>query len=117
MAPKQFNLSRMITKSEAECFVRLELKQWGLSEINFKWINVNGINGWADILGKELGLNETLLSRGIGVFIEVVRHEIAHFLDFKERDSLFLEHPCDGGHGPNWKKWCKTLKIPARTHV
>jgi len=40
---------------------------------------------------------------------EVIRHELAHVLDFKNRDT--------SDHGPEWAKWAKKTKAPADAYI
>ena len=48
--------------------------------------------------------------------MEVVKHEIAHVLDHKERGT-FLRNGRNDFHGANWKKWCKVVGVRPRRFI
>jgi len=102
------------TPTEAEQYVRMTLKQWGLSHVKLEWRTFQHL-GDANPYTNTLRLSVKVLV-SLATFTETVKHEIAHFLDFQERGS-FLINGRHVAHGKNWRKWCKTLGIPARTKI
>jgi predicted SprT family Zn-dependent metalloprotease len=102
----------MITQEEADCFIRLTLKQWNLS-LPFKWTNTQRRLGAYDLTNRHIELSRQILN-SFPLFKEVFLHELAHALDLKERNHLFHKNGRCSLHNRTWKKWCLTLGIPAR---
>jgi predicted SprT family Zn-dependent metalloprotease len=96
----------MLTPQEAETYIRMELRQWKLSDVKFEWRNFKHL-GEADVSNNQINLSHRLLNSA-PLLVEVVKHEIAHFLDYKERGT-FQENGRNVFHGKNWKKWCLSV--------
>jgi len=108
----------MITEQEAALYVRMTLKQWGLPPY-FKWTNTRRTLGAYNIRDSRIELSRQILN-SFPLFKEVFLHELAHALDITERVRFFGTYKVRGRndfHGKNWKKWCLTLRIPARRFI
>lgn len=107
----------MLTTQEVDQYIRLTLKQWGLSHLSVKWFKSERAWGRADVRGNVLELNVEILKR-FSLFEEVLKHEIAHFLQFQANGNKFLWNGKRFSyHGADFKAQCRRLKIPARTKI
>lgn len=95
--------------SEAETFIRIELRAWKIPQIQIEWRNMKEL-GLASPWENKIILSSKILSSS-ALLTEIVRHEIAHILDYNERGT-FLKNGKNDFHGKNWKKWC--LKVGCR---
>ncbi len=102
----------MLTTQEVEQYIRLTLKQWGMSHVRVSWIESKKVNGLAYADDWRIELNYHVL-RSFGLFKEIFLHELAHLLDYRERGT-YIVNKYEMAHGKNWRKWCRTLGIPAR---
>lgn len=104
------------TPQELDQYIRLTLKQWNISDVSFSFKKMERSLGyfWAE-------KNEIVFSfkalKNFVLFREVLLHELAHKLDFKERGTFKKENGKNDLHGKNWKKYCQQLKIPARRFI
>jgi predicted SprT family Zn-dependent metalloprotease len=108
-----------VTHQEAEQYIRLTLRQYKLESIPVEWTNTKRRLGCYRVQAKKIELSRQILSR-FSLFQEVFLHELAHALDITERTKFFGTHKKNGRndfHGENWKKWCLTLRIPARRFI
>lgn len=104
----------MLTTQEVQQYIRLTLKQWNLTGVEFAWIESDKVRGLAYGANRiELATNCLVSFR---CFRETLLHEIAHLLDYRERGT-YVVNVYKKQHGKNWKKWCKTLGIPARLKI
>lgn len=107
----------MFTTEEVSQYIRLTLKQHKLSHLKIKWVNAKSYLGMACCKDDLLVLNKRILCC-FSVFKTVLLHEIAHFIQYRNNGNKFLTK---GGrysyHGPDFKKACKELGIPARTKI
>jgi predicted SprT family Zn-dependent metalloprotease len=105
----------ILTTKEAEIYCRMELKSHGLKDHSIVW------REWPRTLGeawgpeKQIHLSSVCL-KNKELLIEVVKHEIAHILDYKERKT-FLRNGRNDFHGANWKKWCKIVRVRPRRFI
>lgn len=107
----------MLTKQEVDQYIRLTLKQWGLSQLSVKWFESERVLGRADVRGNVLELNARILKR-FSLFDEVLKHEIAHFLQFQANGNKFLWNGKRFSyHGADFKAQCRRMKIPARSRI
>jgi predicted SprT family Zn-dependent metalloprotease len=95
-----------LTKQEAESYIRMELRQWKLSNVKIEWKTFCHL-GEADVSNNQINLSLEVLESA-ALLVEVVKHEIAHFLDYLERGT-FEVNGRNVFHGKNWKKWCLTV--------
>lgn len=102
----------MLTTTEVESYIRLTLKQWGMSHVRVSWIESNKVNGLAYAGEDRIELAMHTL-QAFGLFREIFLHELAHLLDYRERGT-YVVNKYEMAHGKNWRKWCRTLGIPAR---
>lgn len=93
----------MLTKQEADCFIKLELKSWGLKNYSWEWASFSHL-GEAHPNKNKIKLSPRILSSS-ALLIEIVKHEIAHCLDWNERGT-FIRNGKNDFHGKNWKKYC-----------
>ena len=105
----------MITQEEADCFIRLTLKEWNLS-LPFEWTNTQDRLGAYNITNRRIELSRQILN-SFPLFKEVFLHELAHALDLKERNHIFRKNGRCSFHNRTWRKWCLTLGIPARRFI
>lgn len=122
-----------MTITEADAFIKANLKKWNYSELKVEWIpNRKSFLGgyqfyrtFRNVLGKyqsqsqpppvRILLTPRILKKD-ELFREVFLHELAHALDHRERGS-FQINTRNSYHGVNWRKWCKVLGIPARRYI
>ena len=93
----------MLTKQEADCFIKLELKSWGLKNYSWEWASFSHL-GEAHPNKNKIKLSPRILSSS-ALLIEIVKHEIAHCLDWNERGT-FIRNGKNDFRGKNWKKYC-----------
>ena len=104
-----------VNPQEAALYCRMELKSYGLKDYSIvwhEWLHTLG-EAWAS--DKQIHLSFVCL-RNKELLIEVVKHEIAHVLDHKERGT-FLRNGRNDFHGANWKKWCKVVGVRPRRFI
>ena len=97
---------------EASIYCRLELKDYNLSGVSIIWKDMNRFLGLADPMNNHIILSNLCL-KSSALLREVVKHEIAHMLDFRERGT-FIRNGRNDFHGKNWKKWCKVVGVKSR---
>lgn len=104
----------MITVREAELYARLTLKQWNVADVKVtfhdKLDNNDTTMGQYFFGTNEIMINTKCLNH-FRLFEYILKHEIAHKLDHKERGTLFTESGRVNFHGKNFRKWCKILGI------
>ena len=105
----------IFTTTEAEQYVRMTLKQWGLSDVSFEWWESEKNRGWAWAEESHIALATNILS-SFACFRETLLHEMAHILDHRERGT-YVVNVREMAHGKNFRKWCKVLGIPARLKI
>lgn len=105
------------TTSETEQYIRMTLKQWGMSHLVIEWVDVDSFLGKACILSNKIKLSTSILAY-FKLFEEVLKHEIAHFLQYKRNGNRFFKK--NGRwiiHGKDFAAVCKEMGIPARTKI
>lgn len=105
----------MLTTTEVQQYIRLTLKEHGMSNVKVKWIGREDVLGLAYAEQWKIELSTFCLS-SFRCFRETLLHEIAHLLDYQERGT-YVVNKYEMAHGKNWRKWCKTLGIPARLKI
>ena len=107
----------MLTTQEVDQYIRLTLKQWDLAHVSVKWFSSSRTLGRADVWKNVLELNLGILKR-FSLFEEVLKHEIAHFLQYRENGNTFFRKKNRWQiHGADFKAQCRRLKIPARSRI
>ena len=107
----------MLTKQEVDQYIRLTLKQWEVSYLSIEWIESKRVLGVACIYQNKIKLNVEILKR-FSLFEEVLKHEIAHFLQFESNGKKFLRKNNRWQlHGADFKAQCRRMKIPARSRI
>lgn len=106
----------MLTIEEANAYIRMTLRGWNRTDINIEWSkDRRGILGTYNWMRNQITLTPRIL-KSPALFREVFLHELAHALDYAERGT-FLVKKNHVAHGKNWRKWCLTLRIPARRFI
>lgn len=103
------------TTEEISQYVRLSLKEHGLTNISFSFKDLPRSLGYFHLEGNEIVFSFKALKNFV-LFSEVCKHEICHALDARERGG-FKTNGKNDFHGKNWKKYCRQLKIPARRFI
>jgi predicted SprT family Zn-dependent metalloprotease len=103
----------MITQNEADLFCKFELKTWKLSNIDIVWKDMKNFLGLADVANNRIILSTRILTSS-PLFIEVVRHEICHVLDYQERGTFLNDKGRNDFHGKSFKKWCAIVNVKCR---
>jgi hypothetical protein len=103
-----------ISLAEAELLIRLEFKTWGLADHTHAWADMKPL-GLACPHNKEIVLSNSLRESS-ALLVEIVKHEIAHLLDHKERGT-FQVNGKNVFHGRNWKKWCRIVGCRPRRFI
>jgi predicted SprT family Zn-dependent metalloprotease len=108
----------MFTRNEAQQYCRMTLKQWKLPHVSIIWkSNVKSFWGLARISRKEIILNDKIL-QDFRLFDEVLKHEIAHFLQYQRNGFRFFRK--NGRwqlHGADFRAVCREMNIPARSRI
>lgn len=104
-----------VNLQEAALYCRMELKSYGLKDHSIVWQEWPHTLGEAWASDKQIHLSFVCL-RNKELLMEVVKHEIAHVLDHKERGT-FLRNGRNDFHGANWKKWCKVVGVRPRRFI
>lgn len=86
----------------------MTLRQHGLHDFVLEWCEFKDRLGEYEHGAKSVRLAPKLI-KSFAVFNEVLLHEIAHALDYRERGTT--------DHGDNWKKWCRKVGCPARALI
>lgn len=107
------------TETEIHCYIRMTLKQYGMTHIpvtikpKLKPCRAAGLYYYGK--DKRIELAHCAL-RSFACFRHVFLHELAHALDHAERGSLIVNGRVDA-HGKNFRKWCKKLGIQSGRFV
>ena len=104
----------MLTTQEVEQFARLTLKQWNLSDVTVRWVD-RSYYGAANVWKNQIEISRKSLT-SFERFSLVLRHEIAHFLDYRERGT-FERNGRNDFHGASFKRWCKVLGVSSSRFV
>jgi predicted SprT family Zn-dependent metalloprotease len=107
----------MMTQQEVAQYIRLTLKQWGYEHLKIEWGSSREWLGRAHVRSNKIQLNKAIL-RSFRVFDEVLKHEIAHFIQYQRNGNKFFRK--NGRwqlHGADFKAVCREMKIPARTRI
>jgi predicted SprT family Zn-dependent metalloprotease len=100
-----------MNQAEVEIYCRMELKQWKLGDYSIVWKEMKGTLGLADPWNKTIILNP-LVMRSTEMLMWIVKHEMAHVLDWIERGGTFQnEKGRNDFHGASWKKWCRLVGV------
>jgi predicted SprT family Zn-dependent metalloprotease len=109
----------MTSLDQANAFIRMTLREWNVQYLPINWemkhkktlgaFSGDGPNQiWID-------LNPRILQSDF-LFRWVFLHELAHFLDFRER-GWNSWRASRVKHNKNFRKWCKILQIPTTTYI
>ena len=105
------------TTSEIEQYIRMTLKQWSMSHLKIQWMNSGRYLGLAYVAQGKIKLDKRILC-SFKIFDEVLKHEIAHHIQWKRNGNRFLTK--NGRrilHGKDFAAVCKEMGIPARTRI
>jgi predicted SprT family Zn-dependent metalloprotease len=106
------------TTSEIEQYIRMTLKQWSMSHLKIQWMNSERHLGLAYVAEGKIKLSKRILC-SFKTFDEVLKHEIAHHIQWKRNGNRFLltKNGRRSFHGKDFAAVCKEMGIPARTHI
>lgn len=105
------------TTSEITQYIRMTLKQWGMPHLKIEWMDRQNFLGLAYVAQDKIKLNKIILV-SFKLFDEVLKHEIAHCIQYKRNGNRFLTK--NGRrilHGKDFAAVCKEMGIPARTRI
>jgi predicted SprT family Zn-dependent metalloprotease len=105
------------TQKEIDLYVRMTLKQFGFAHLKIRWSHAQTFLGLACPRKGELTLS-TLALRSFKVLDEVLKHEIAHFIQYKNNGNKFLtKNGRYSLHGKDFAAACRIVGVPARTRI
>jgi predicted SprT family Zn-dependent metalloprotease len=107
------------TQKEIDLYTRMTLKQWGMSHLKIEWIDApRRWLGAAYVHQKKIQLTTAILV-SFKTFEEVLKHEVAHHIQFLRNGNRWLTTPKgrNSFHGKDFAAVCKEMGIPARTHI
>lgn len=105
------------TSSEIAQYIRMTLKQWGVSHLKIEWMERKKYLGLACVTENKIKLNKRILA-SFEIFDEVLKHEIAHCIQWKRNGNRFLtKNGRHIFHGADFAAVCKEMGIPARTRI
>jgi predicted SprT family Zn-dependent metalloprotease len=106
------------TQKEIDLYVRMTLKQFDFGHLKIRWSkNAKTFLGLADVCHNVLVLNPRILC-SFRVFEEVLKHEIAHFIQYKNNGNKFLtKNGRRSYHGKDFAAACRIVGVPARTRI
>jgi len=105
------------TPEEVAQYIKLTLKQWKLDYLKVEWVDCKSYLGLACIEDSKIKLSFTILKR-FSLFEEVLKHEIAHFLQWEKNGKKF--HRKNNRwqlHGSDFKEQCQKMGIPCRAQI
>ncbi len=109
-----------ISRQDAEQIARMTLRQYareekGLEGISIEFLDLNGkAFGYALPTDKKIQLDFRLL-QSEALFVKILKHEIAHFIDYAERGT-FKRNGKNDYHGSSFKKVCRRIGADPSTH-
>lgn len=101
------------TRKEVEQWIRLELKTWGLTHFKVQWCDWERTLGEAWPSDHLIKLSNKCLD-SFAVLKEVLKHEIAHVLQWLEQGKTFVINGRHQFHNKTWKKYCLTVGCKPR---
>jgi predicted SprT family Zn-dependent metalloprotease len=105
------------TKKEIDLYIKMTLKQFGFPHLKIKWSKARNFLGQADVRQNTLVLTYLSLCT-FKVFDEVLKHEIAHFIQYKNNGNRFLiRNGRYSYHGKDFAAACRIVGVPARTKI
>jgi predicted SprT family Zn-dependent metalloprotease len=105
------------TPEEVAQYIKLTLKQWNLDHLKIVWGDYKSYLGLACVHDDKIKLSLTILKR-FSLFEEVLKHEIAHFLQWENNGKKFhRKNNKSQYHGADFKEQCRRMGIPARTRI
>jgi len=108
-----------ITTSEVQQYIRMTLKQHGFAHLSIEWFpsSTKSFLGRAMVKKNVIQLNKKILN-SFRLFDEVLKHEIAHFVQYKDNGNKFLlKNNRWQYHGEDFKRACKKVGVIARTRI
>lgn len=105
------------TQNEIDLYIKMTLKQWGMSHLKIVWFENKSFLGLAFVERGLIKLNKKILYY-FELFDEVLKHEIAHHIQYKRNGNRFFRKNNRWVlHGEDFAAVCKEMKIPARTRI
>jgi predicted SprT family Zn-dependent metalloprotease len=105
------------TQKEIDLYIRMTLKQFGFAHLKTKWSKAKSFLGRADVWNNTLILSPRILC-SFKVFDEVLKHESAHFIQYRNNGNKFLrKNGRFSLHGKDFAAACRIVGVPARTRI
>jgi predicted SprT family Zn-dependent metalloprotease len=105
------------TKTEIDTYVRMTLRQFGFSHLKIKWSTARTFLGLANPRKQELTLS-TLALCSFKVLDEVLKHEIAHFVQYRNNgNQFFRKNGRFSYHGKDFAAACRIVGVRPRTRI
>lgn len=114
-----------ITIKDAEQYIRLTLREHNADiKVSFDSRLGRAKRNWGeyhfkssfDFSPKEIRLTDMILC-SFDLFRHVFLHELAHYLDHRDRGCLRSKSGRMNGHGANFNRWCKKLGIQKGAYI
>lgn len=108
-----------LTTSEVDQYIRMTLKQYKFSHLSIEWVpaSTKSFLGRAYVQKQKIQLNKIILG-SFRLFEEVLKHEIAHFIQYRDNGNKFLlKNNRWQYHGEDFKRACEKIGVRARTKI
>jgi predicted SprT family Zn-dependent metalloprotease len=105
------------TQKEIDLYVRMTLRQFGFAHLKIKWSKSQTFLGLASPKKQQITLSCLALCT-FKVLDEVLKHEIAHFIQYRNNGNKFLrKNGRFSFHGKDFAAACRIVGVPARTRI
>lgn len=107
-----------MTKQELGLLFRMECRQHGI-KVGMRWATFKNhkILATYNPYQHVIKLTDQLLNLDYATVMWVIRHEIAHALDYLGLDEQDWYCTDEAAHGDRWKSYCKVVGCPATQFV
>jgi predicted SprT family Zn-dependent metalloprotease len=111
------SLAMSLTTAEIEQYARMTLKQYGFPDYQVVFMKLEGRRlGQANPWEKKIELSKKTLTT-FSLFCFVLKHEIAHCIQFERMGGTFRVNGRNNFHGKVFKQVCREMKIPLSANV
>lgn len=108
-----------MTIEEFELLYRIECRLHKIAEIGMEWVE-NTIDMLACYCPYEkiVKFTHKLLDLDYATAMWIIKHEIAHALDYRELGEESNWYDCQvTAHGKSWQRWCKVVGCPTHRYI
>lgn len=108
-----------MTRADLETLFRMECRQHKIDGVKFKWMG-KGESALAKCNAEhgEIEFFEIACFLSYENAVELIRHELAHFLDYQEFNCWKkTKNNKFNLHGKSWKRFCAKLGCRARVRI